>query len=82
MFTWGIIVHASRTLSQIERKYSQNEKEALALVWSCERFHVYLYGADFDLLTDHKTLEFIFSPMSKLNARIERWMLRLQSYRY
>ena len=77
-----IIAHASRTLSQIERKYSQTEKEALALVWSCERFHVYLYGADFDLLTDHKALEFIFSPRSKLSARIERWMLRLQSYRY
>ena len=51
-------------------------------MWSCERFHVYLYGADFDLLTDHKALEFIFSPRSKSNARIERWMLRLQPYRY
>ena len=49
-----IIAYASRTLSQIERKYSQTEKEALALVWSCERFHVYFYGADFDLLTDQK----------------------------
>ena len=77
-----IIAHASRTLSQIERKYSQTEKKALALVWSCERFHMYLYGADFDLLTDHKALEFIFSPRSKPSARIERWMLRLQPYRY
>ena len=67
-----IIAYESRTLSQIERKYSQTEKEALALVWSCERFHLYLYGADFDLLTDHKALEFIFSPRSKPSARIER----------
>ena len=77
-----IIAYASRTLSQIERKYSQTEKEALALLWSCERFHVYLYGADFNLLTDHKALEFIFSPRSKPSARVERWMLRLQPYRY
>ena len=77
-----IIPYANRTLSQIERKYSQTEKEALALVWSCERFHVYLYGADFDLLTDHKALEFIFSSRSKPSARIEPWMLRLQPYRY
>ena len=77
-----IIAYASRALSQIERKYSQTEKETLALVWSCERFHVYLYGADFDLLTDHKALEFIFFPRSKPSARIERWMLRSQPYRY
>ena len=51
-------------------------------MWSCERFHVYLYGADFDLLTDYKALVFIFFPKSKPSARIERWMLILQPYRY
>ena len=28
----------------------------------CERFHVYLYGTDFDFLTDHGPLEDIFAP--------------------
>ena len=77
-----VICSASRTLSQVERHYSQTEKEALALVWACERFHVYLYGADFELVTDCKLLEFIFSPRSKPSARIERWVLRQQPYRY
>ena len=77
-----IIAYANRTLTPIERKYSQTEKEALALVWACERFHVYLYGADVDLIMDHKALEFIFSPRSKPSARIERWVLRLQPYQY
>ena len=67
-----IMAYASRILPQIKRKYSQIEKEALALVWLCEHFHVYLYSADFDLLTDHKALEFIFSPRSKFSARMER----------
>ena len=77
-----IINYASRSLSDVERRYSQTEKEALAIVWSCERFHAYLYGAEFELLTDHKPLECIFSPKSKPCARIERWLLRMQPYTF
>jgi len=43
---------------------------------------MYLYGADFELMTDHKSLECIFSPTSKTYARIERWLLRMQPYRF
>ena len=75
------IMFASRTLSQQEKKYCQTEKEALAVVWSVEKFHIYLYGAEFDMLTDHKALEVIYSPKGKPSARIERWSLRLQPYR-
>jgi len=67
-----VICYASGNLSDVERRYSQAEKEALALVWGCERFHMYLYGIHFELLTDHKALEFIFSPKFKSCTRIER----------
>ena len=43
---------------------------------------MYLYGTDFELLTDHKPLECIFSTKSKPCARIERWVLRMQPYTY
>ena len=66
----------------MERKYSQTEREALGLVWGCERFHMYLIGHDFELLTDHRPLPFIFSPTSKPCARVEKWMLRMQPYKY
>lgn len=42
----------------------------------------YLFGREFELLTDHKPLECIFSPKSKPSARIERWLLRMQPYTF
>lgn len=41
-----------------------------------------LDGIEFELITDHKALECIFSPRSKPCARIERWVLKLQPYKY
>ena len=73
---WRPVSYASRSLSNTERRYSQTEKEALALVWATERFHMYLYGKEFELETDHKPLEAIYSVKSKPSARIERWVLR------
>lgn len=77
-----IISYGSKSLSEVERRYAQTEKEALALVWSVEKFHMYLYGKTFELVTDHRPLEVIFSTTSKPCARIQRWVLRLQSYDY
>ena len=59
---WRAVCYASKSLSGVERRYLQTEKEALALVWSVERFHVYLLGRDpeFELVTDHKPLEVIY----------------------
>ena len=65
----------------MERRYSQIEREALAIVCGSERFHLYLYGSEFELRSDHKPLELIFNnPKSQPPARIERWALRRQPY--
>ena len=77
---WRVVSYASRSLTDVERRYSQTEKEALALVWACERFNMYVSGQSCELETDHKPLERIYSRTSKPCARIERWVLRLQGY--
>ncbi|KAI8487249.1 hypothetical protein Bbelb_350470 [Branchiostoma belcheri] len=77
---WRVIAYASRQLSEVERRYSQTEKEALALVWACERFHLYTFGREFELETDHRPLKHIYTRTSKPSARVERWVLRLQAY--
>lgn len=77
-----VICYASRTLSVAERNYSTTEKEALAVVWACEKFHIYLYGVEFELITDHKPLEVLYGRKSRPNARIERWLLKLMAYNF
>ena len=80
------IIFASCTLSPAERKYSQLEKEALAIIFGVKRFHQYLYGTHFTLYSDHKPLEHIFSESqatpSMASARIQRWALTLAAYQY
>lgn len=77
-----VIAYASKALSDLEKKYFQTEREALALVWAVDKFKLYLQGKRFTLLTDCKALKFLFNPKSKPCARIERWVLQLQSYKY
>ena len=79
-----VISYASRSLSDIEQRFSQTEREALACVWACEHYHRYIYGAPtFDLITDHQPLQMIYgNPRAKLPARIERWGLRLMPYSF
>ena len=77
---WRVISYASRSLTDVESRYSQTEKEALAIVWACERFNLYVFGKEFELETDHRPLQYIYSRKSKPSARVERWVLRLQAY--
>jgi hypothetical protein len=68
-----IIAYASRSLTQMEQKYFHTEKEALALVWACERFRLYIVGKQLELHTDHKPLEVLFGQKyGNGSARIER----------
>ncbi|XP_055613061.1 uncharacterized protein K02A2.6-like [Uranotaenia lowii] len=76
------ISYASKSLSKTEKKYSTLDKEALAIVWATEPYEMYLRGLDFTIVTDHKPLVKIFSESSKPNQRQERWVLRMQSFRY
>lgn len=77
-----IISFASRALKDVEKRYAQTEKEALALVWAVERFQQFLLGKEFELVSDCKPLETIFGPRSKPCARIERWVMRLMAFKY
>ena len=46
----------SCSLTKAEKAYSQIEKETLSCIFGINRFHTYLYGYRFTLITDHKLL--------------------------
>ncbi|XP_033118512.1 uncharacterized protein K02A2.6-like [Anneissia japonica] len=77
-----VIGYASRSLTGVEQRYSQTEREMLAVVFGAEHFHLYLYGARFQIMTDHKPLLSIFNHNKPLSTQIERWRLRLMPYNY
>ena len=78
-----VVSYASQALDDVESRYSQTEREALAVRWGVEHYHLYLYDKPFTVITDHKPLVSIFrNPLAKPSARIERWCLRLQQYSF
>ncbi len=80
------IAFASRTLLPRERNYSQVEKEALSLIFGVNKFHLYLYGCHFTLVTDHKPLTTILGPKKGVSptaaARLQCWAVCLSAYSY
>ena len=80
----GVVAYASRALTPTEQKYAQIEKEALAVVFGCTKFHKMLYGkSDVTVETDHKPLEAIWKkPIHAAPMRIQRMLLRLQPYEF
>ena len=75
---------ASKRLTDSERKFSTTEKEALALVWACERWRAYLLGRRFTLETDHEPLRMIFSKkgFDRMSLRLARWATRLMAFNF
>ena len=75
------VAFASRVLTPSEQKWAQIEKELLAIVFACTKFHQYVYGKDVLIESDHKPLETIFKkPLEKAPARLQNMLLKLQKY--
>lgn len=77
------VLHASRTLNAAEKNYAQICREGLAVIFGVTKFHDYIFGRKFTLVTDCKSLASIFSekkrntaygrePTSKMGRNIRR----------
>ncbi|KAL7837373.1 hypothetical protein SRHO_G00270840 [Serrasalmus rhombeus] len=76
----------SRTLSAAEKNYSQLDKEGLAVLFGVKKFHNYLFGRKFTIVTDHKPFISLFNEMRAVpqiaSPRIQRWAVTLRAYEY
>ena len=80
------IANVSKTLTSTQRRYSQVQREALAVIFGIKKFHQFLYGRKFILITDHKPLLSLFGSHKGIPAmaanRLSRWALILSQYEY
>ena len=80
------IAFVSRTLTKAEKNYAQIDKEGLALIFAVKKFHNYVFGRSFTVVTDHRPLLSLFDENRSIPAlassRIQRWALTLAAYQY
>ena len=80
------IAFSSRTLAPAEKKYSQLEKEGLAVIFGLKKFCQYLLGRSFTIVSDHKPLKYLFNESrvtpTLTSACIQYWSWTLGAYHY
>ena len=80
---WRLVPYASRALNSSEQNYSQIEKETVAVVFGTEHFNQYVYGAKFEIESDHKPLQSIFQRnIDKPPPRVQRKFLKTNYKNY
>ena len=75
------IAFASKSLTDTKTRYPNIERELLAIVFGCRKFHTYLYSRSFVVESDHKPLEMIcLKNLISAPVHFQRMLLRLQQY--
>ena len=80
------IMYVSKKLSDCERRYSNIEREAYAVLWCVTRLKQFLRGRKFTIFTDHKPLLGIFNPTKQssdsVSSRLLRYSTKMMEYDY
>ncbi len=72
-----VIHYASQALSPTQQKYASMEQEMLAIVHALQKFHSYIYGAKFTIVTDCTGLLGLFNKGVQ-SIRVQRWGMLLK----
>ncbi|KAK8918382.1 hypothetical protein KSP39_PZI021861 [Platanthera zijinensis] len=74
-----VVAYASRQLKDSERNYPTHDLELAAVIFALKIWRHYLYGAQCEIFTDHKSLKYIFSQ-KEINMRQRRWLELIKDY--
>ena len=74
-----LVAYESRQLRIHEKNYPTQDLELLAIIYALKRWRHYLLRKKFKLVTDHKSLKWIFTQPD-LNMRQRRWLEFLQEF--
>jgi len=74
-----VIAYASRQLKPHEQNYPTHDLELAAVIFALKLWRHYLYGVRYEIYTDHKSLQYIFTQ-KELNLRQRRWLELLKDY--
>ena len=75
------IAFASKSLTDVETRYANIERELLAIVFACQCFSTYLLGRSFIAESNHKPLEMIaMKNLANVPPYLQRMLLELQRY--
>ena len=74
-----IVAYGSRQLKNHEQNYPTHDLELGAVVFAFKILRHYLYGEEFEVYSNHKSLKYIFTQ-EDLNKRQRRWMEFLEDY--
>ena len=75
------IAYLSKKFTTTQMNWPATEQECYAIIYAIEKWHKYLDGRLFTIETDHKPL-LPFNMKQQLNAKCERWRLKLQQYKF
>ena len=76
-----VISFGSKALTPTQQNYSTTERECLAIMEGIKQYHVYLHGAEFVVVTDHKALEWLMNHKNP-TSKLMRWVMKLRGYNF
>ena len=69
-----------RKLNKSECIYSTTEKECLAVIEALKAYRPYLLGREFDLFTDHESLQWLLTRTKEHSGRLWRWVDKFREF--